>query len=206
MVNNFGTEASQYADEFREMTSSLGNFAILGNHDYGDYTAWSDPMDKVLNFNRIKTEFRNAGFTLLCNESIQLVRKSDSIYLVGLENPGLPPLADYADKEMAVSQLPDSCFAIMLCHDPGLWDADIKGDGRFSLTLAGHTHGLQWGVYPAGIRLSPGKLIRKRWGGLYKNDDSYLYVNRGTGVVGMFFRIDMPAEITLLTLKRGEIN
>jgi hypothetical protein len=206
LVNNYGMEASRYSDEFRQFTSSLGNFAVLGNHDYGDYTIWSDSIDKVMNFNQIKSEFRNMGFRLLCNESIQLVRNNDSLFIAGLENPGHQPFTDYADKEMAARQITDGSFCILLCHDPGLWDTDIIKDSRFSLTLSGHTHGLQWGIYPAGIRLSPGMMIRKSWGGLYRKDDRYLYVNRGTGVVGMFFRIDMPAEITLLTLKRGEIN
>jgi predicted MPP superfamily phosphohydrolase len=44
--------------------------------------------------------------------------------------------------------------------------------------------------------------IRKYWGGLYENEGRFLYVNRGTGFIGMPVRIDMPAEITLIRLKR----
>ena len=126
--------------------------------------------------------------------------------MVGVENPGHPPFPRYADLAKAAGGLPDSAFCILLCHDPHFWDSTVKRDFRFPITLAGHTHGLQWGIHLAGIQFSMIKPIQKSWGGLYEHDKRYLYVNRGIGMIGMHFRIDMPAEITLITLQRGEIN
>jgi predicted MPP superfamily phosphohydrolase len=94
----------------------------------------------------------------------------------------------------------------MLSHDPASWDS-IKSLNRiFPLTLSGHTHGFQWGIYFAGIEFNLLKPMQKYWGGLYEQHDRFLYVNRGIGTIGMHLRVDMPAEITLITLKRSKIH
>jgi len=206
LVNNYATEAEKYISELRQFTSAMGNFAILGNHDYGDYTEWKDSLAKAANFRRISNSIREAGFRLLVNDTAMVTLNGDTLYVTGFSYPGRRPASLRANMELAVSRLPDSCFCITLCHDPELWHSDLLRDNRFGLTLSGHTHGLQWGYYPAGIALSMARLIRENWAGLYRDGSRYLYVNRGTGVVGMLFRIDMPPEITLLTLKRVEID
>jgi predicted MPP superfamily phosphohydrolase len=206
LVNNFASESNDYPASLLQFKSTYGNYAVPGNHDYGDYTRWQDSTQKARNLSGIKKDFRESGFRLLCNESEKIILGDDSIYMVGVENPGHPPFPQYADLTKATKGLPDSAFCVLLCHDPAFWDAAIKRDNRFPITLAGHSHGLQWGFRLAGIGFSMMKPILKRWGGLYEYDHRYIYVNRGIGMIGMHFRIDMPAEITLLTLQRGEID
>lgn len=206
LVNNFARETGGYPPVFQLFTSSQGNYAVPGNHDYGDYTRWPDSSRKELNLAGIRSAYQESGFRLLGNESVKIKHGGDSIYLAGVENPGHPPLPRYADLAKAARELPDSAFCILLCHDPAYWDSTIVPDGRFPLTLSGHTHGFQFGIHVAGIQFNLMSPLEKRWGGLYGQDNRYLYVNRGTGMIGMHFRIDMPAEITLITLQRGEIN
>ena len=62
------------------------------------------------------------------------------------------------------------------------------------------------GELKAGITFSLSYISRKNWGGLYKYANSQLYVNTGLGTVGVPWRINMPAEITVITLKRIEID
>jgi len=206
LVNNYAQETAIYMSELKQFTSSMGNFAVLGNHDYGDYTAWPDSLAKIHNSEALKASIQSAGFRLLNNESEALFKGSDTVYMFGFGYSGHRTGHSYADKDLVNKSLPDSCFSIVLCHDPGYWDSDLKQDKRYSLTLSGHTHAMQWGFYPAGISLSPGRMLREKWGGIYREGETYINVNRGTGIVGMYFRIDMPAEITLLTLKRAEIH
>jgi predicted MPP superfamily phosphohydrolase len=206
LVNNYGSEPIKYRNELKQMAAGEGNYAILGNHDYGDYTKWPDSLFKSANFQDITEAFRTSGFRLLLNDSAMLTRGGDTLYITGFSYPGRQPLFHKTAIEQVVNRLPAHCFCIALCHDPELWTTSLSRDSRFGLTLSGHTHGLQWGYYPAGIALSMARLVRKNWAGHYRKGNSHLYVNRGTGVVGMFFRIDMPAEITLLTLKRVEVD
>ena len=58
----------------------------------------------------------------------------------------------------------------------------------------------------AGIEFSPIYFVQKNWGGLYKSDNQYLYVNRGLGTIGFSGRVEMKPEITLLTLHRTKTH
>jgi len=65
---------------------------------------------------------------------------------------------------------------------------------------------MQWGIKKAGITFSLSYLTRMNWGGLYNYGKSQLYVNTGLGTVGIPWRINMPAELTVIILKRVEID
>lgn len=206
LVDNFSNELDGWDKVFREITRNKECYSILGNHDYGNYSNWKSEAEKMENFNKIVSGNKDFGFHLLNNEHVKLKSKSDSIYIVGVENWGHPPFPQYANIERAVEGIPKNAFKILMTHDPAHWDEVIKYRGDFALTLSGHTHGLQMGIVRAGITFSLIYFTRQNWGGLYKYNDSNLYVNTGLGTVGIPWRINMPAEITVLTLKRVEVD
>ncbi len=206
LVNNFANELDGWNEIFQEITRNKLNYAILGNHDYGNYTNWNSDSGKIENFNRIVSSHKELGFKLLRNEQTQLKSGTDSIYIIGVENWGHPPFPQYANLEKAMNGVPENAFKILMTHDPSHWDQIIKKRGDIQLTLSGHTHGMQWGIIKAGITFSLSYFTRKNWGGLYKYENSYLYVNTGLGTVGIPWRINMPAEMTVITLKRIEID
>jgi len=206
LVNNFAYEIEGFESLFQQITRHAPSFSILGNHDYGDYTNWKAPELKDSNFNAIVNSNKELGFHLLRNEHSIITRSNDSIYIAGVENWGHPPFPQYADLEKAMKNIPDNAFTILLTHDPAHWESHVKQMENIQLTLSGHTHGMQWGIKLAGIPFSLAYLSRINWGGLYKNDNTALYVNTGFGTVGVPWRLDMPAEITIITLKRGKID
>ena len=59
---------------------------------------------------------------------------------------------------------------------------------------------MQFGIEIPGFKWSPSKYIYKRWAGLYKNKEQYLYVNRGFGFLGFPGRVGIWPEITVITL------
>ena len=69
------------------------------------------------------------------------------------------------------------------------------------IAFAGHTHGFQFGIEIPGFKWSPSQYVYKQWAGLYKEDNQYLYVNRGFGYLGYPGRIGMPPELTIIELK-----
>ena len=206
LVNNFSNELDGWSNIFKDITSNTEGLSILGNHDYGDYTQWDNKTEKIENFNKIIAAHNTFGIPLLNNENIKIKSKTDSIYIIGVENWGHPPFPQYANLEKAMSGIPENSFKILLSHDPAHWDEIIKYREDIDLTLSGHTHGFQWGIKKAGITFSIGYLARKNWGGLYKYGKSQLFVNTGLGTVGIPWRINMSGELTLITLKRIEID
>jgi predicted MPP superfamily phosphohydrolase len=206
MVNNFAYESKKLEDIMAQITGIAESYSILGNHDYGDYTNWENTEKKQTNFNGILRSQELMGFTMLNNDHVILRRDEDSVVLAGVENWGHSPFPQYANLEKALAGVNPESFIILMTHDPAHWESQVSGKEDIEFTLAGHTHGLQWGIKLAGIPFSLAYLTRKNWGGLYQTGNSLLYVNTGFGTVGMPWRLDMPAEITLFTLKRSEVD
>ena len=201
LVNNYGREIEGYEEVLGSIKSVYGKYAILGNHDYGDYIKWESAKHKAENFNQIVNAFDAIGFTLLRNEHLKIKKGASIFNLLGVENWGKPPFPQYGDLNKAMEGVSSSTFNILLSHDPSHWDAEVLGKTPIDLTLSGHTHGMQFGVEIGNYQWSPVKLRYPRWGGKYVEQNQMLYVNRGFGFIGFPGRIGMPPEITLFELK-----
>lgn len=202
IVNNFSEEINGFEALLTQFKSKYGKFAILGNHDYGDYYQWSDQKSKAENLKQIEMGLTGSGFKLLLNQWERIVVKDTAFALIGVENWGHKPFPQYADLLTATKDIPSGFFQILMTHDPAHWDAIVVPQTSIPLTLSGHTHGGQFGVKLAGIVFSPMFLIQKKWGGLYESDNQLLYVNTGLGTIGFPGRLEMNPEITLLTLHK----
>ncbi|MBK3519524.1 metallophosphoesterase [Carboxylicivirga marina] len=206
LVNNFYEETIGWEKVFSKLKASIGKFSILGNHDYGDYSKWPTPQDKDDNLNKIKAAHGRLGFKLLNNQNQTLEINGDKIAVTGVENWGHPPFPQYGDLKEASKGTDDIPFKLLLSHDPDHWDAEVKTDYNYDLTLSGHTHGMQFGIEFRNFQWSPAKYKFRRWAGLYNEGNKYLYVNRGLGYLGMPARVGMPPEITIIELTRGPIS
>ena len=206
IVNNFSDEINGFEPFLKQLTGKYGKYAIQGNHDYGDYSQWSDSTGKLKNLELIRNGLTEAGFQLLLNQWQKINIRDTSICIIGVENWGHPPFPQYARLDLALDSIPKNSFKILLSHDPAHWEARVVPDTNIPLTLSGHTHGGQFAIKLAGIEFSPIYFYQKLWGGLYKSDGQYLYVNRGLGTIGFPGRVEMRPEITVLTLHRTKTH
>jgi predicted MPP superfamily phosphohydrolase len=204
MVNDYTEELEGWIPILRQMKAKMGKYSILGNHDYGDYYQWPSQEEKEANLERLKQAHLEMGFHLLLNESVQISRDDNTFGLIGVENWGKPPFAQYGDFARAHKAVSDEPFKILLSHDPSHWEAEILGKSNVDLTLSGHTHGMQFGIRIGNVEWSPVKWKYKQWAGLYSQLNQHLYVNRGFGYIGYPGRVGMPPEITLIELSRIE--
>ena len=205
LVNNLASEMMPWIPLFSKLKAPYGKYSVLGNHDYGDYIRWESEIAKGANLNQLKEIHAEIGFRLLLNESVTISKQGQSIALIGVENWGKGGFHKYGDLKRATADVPDDAFKILMSHDPSHWDeVTVDHDQHVHLTLAGHTHGMQFGIELFGFKWSPVKYVYKQWAGLYQQDGKYLYVNRGFGFHGLKGRVGIWPEITVLTLKRGE--
>lgn len=200
LVNNFAEETEDWAPVLSKMKAKMGKYSILGNHDYGDYSEWKSPAEKEKNLDAIKKFHKKMGFRLLLNETESIRINDEEISVIGVENWGKPPFPQHGDLKKAMEGADPDAFKLLLSHDPSHWDAEVLNTTDIELTFAGHTHGMQFGIERAGIKWSPVQYKYPRWGGLYKEQQQYLYVNRGFGYIGFPGRIGMPPEITVIEL------
>jgi len=160
-------------------------YGILGNHDV------------VVGSRLVRDHMENNGLPLLVNEYLRIERGGAHIFLGGVDDisEGHPNLA------LAVPERPDAPV-ILMAHEPDYANNIVShARGRLvDLIISGHTHGGQ--VRIPGLRplaLPPlGRLFPE---GHYFLGKTQLYVNRGIGTVGVPFRLNCPAEITVATLR-----
>lgn len=199
LVNNFSWELRGWEDTMAGLHAKKGKYAVLGNHDYGDYSEWESKAAKRENFQAIQSFYQSIGFRLLQNEAEIISMGGEELALVGVENWGNPPFKQYGDLSKALAGSADVPFKILLSHDPSHWNEVIR-DTDIVLTLSGHTHGMQAAFGPKNRKWSPIKYKYKRWAGLYREGGQYLYVNRGLGWLGFPGRLGMRPEITCIDL------
>ncbi|RED49376.1 metallophosphoesterase [Seonamhaeicola aphaedonensis] len=200
LVNNYAWELVGWENIFNKLKAKSGKYAVLGNHDYGDYSNWNTDQEKIENFNKITQFYKDIGFSLLLNDSDTIRRNCDEIAIVGVENWGKPPFKQYGDIAVALKNCKDTPFKILLSHDPTFWKEVVVKETNISLTLSGHTHGMQLGFEFKNLKWSPIKYKYKYWAGLYEKNKQFLYVNRGLGWLGFPGRLGMRPEITCLEL------
>jgi predicted MPP superfamily phosphohydrolase len=201
MVHNFSEEIDPFIGILSEIEAPLGKYAVLGNHDYGAYFKWDSKDEEEANLERVKAQIRASGFDLLLNEHRTIKLNGDSLEIIGVENWGKPPFPQLGELDRAMSGVDPEHLSILLSHDPSHWDLQVRQKKEIDLTLSGHTHGMQFGIEIGRFRWSPSQWTYRQWGGLYKENRQYLYVNRGLGYTGFPGRVGIRPEITLLTLQ-----
>ncbi len=168
-----------------QLNAADGVYAVFGNHEYYfDYDNW-------------RRFYTSLPIHFLENQHITLDRNGDKLTLIGLpDDIAATKGAAMPDIESALSGAPDDATKILLVHKPvnGLSVSKHEID----LQLSGHTHGGM--ILPLSLLAAPANngFIR----GLYEFDNMKLYVNAGTGIwTGFPFRIGVPPEITVITLR-----
>jgi len=202
LVNNYAWELKGWKSTFNQLSAKKGKYAVLGNHDYGDYSEWDSPVAKQENADAIKGFLKDIGFKLLLNEGQVIDINGEHIAIVGVENWGNPPFKQYGNLQKALEQVTHVPFKVLLSHDPTHWAEEVLKDTNITLTLSGHTHGMQAGIQLKNSKWSPIKYKYEHWAGLYTEGKQHLYVNRGLGWLGFPGRLGMRPEITCIDFKK----
>jgi predicted MPP superfamily phosphohydrolase len=206
MFNYSTDEGWRFFPVLKKLNTHSGTFAIMGNHDYGDYVTWPDRTSKLINLRNLKKFYDSLHWELLLNSNRSIRFKDGCISVIGVENWGASRrFQRYGNIVIAEQGIEKQCFNILLSHDPSYWDSIVsKKHPEIDLTLSGHTHGGQFGADIAGFRWSILSLMSPFWGGMYETSKggfrSKMYVNVGLGTVGYAGRIGIKPEITLLVL------
>ncbi len=166
--------------------SKHGSFFCTGNHEYySGAEEWGGALEKM-------------GIRVLLNENQVIEKKGQKLYIAGVTDYRAERYLSAhktSVRKALLNTKVDDCV-ILLAHNP--YSITEAGQNKVDLQLSGHTHGGQF--FPWNLFVY---LVYPYVKGLHKHDDTFIYVNRGTGYWGPPVRIGVPSEITLLTLKRA---
>ena len=205
MVNNIADEILPWKSLISSLNAPYGKYAVLGNHDYGDYTSWNSDEEKLNNFKKLIALQNEMGFKMLNNASEKIKVNQSTIDLLGVENWG-SGFKQKGNLDLALANTSSNDFKILMSHDPTHWKEKVLPHKQhIDLTLSGHTHGMQFGIeIPGIIKWSPAKYRYKHWAGIYQELNKVINVNRGFGFLAYPGRVGIYPEITLITLQNKE--
>ncbi|MBR3028724.1 MAG: metallophosphoesterase [Bacteroidales bacterium] len=198
LVSRQSREMLPFMDILSQMKAPYGVMSILGNHDYSIYGPFhGSPKAIEHDLDLFKDYQRQIGWDLLLNEHRFIRRDSAQIAVIGVENEGKSGKVRRADLPRAIEGVPDSCFKLLLTHDPWHWRHEVTRTTNIQLTLSGHTHAAHFRIGD----VSPSRLVYSEWRGLYRKGSQQLFISSGIG--GMLaFRLGAWPEINVLTLRR----
>lgn len=193
-------EFSRFDTILNKAKGKYGNYAVMGNHDFGTYNPYFTDADLDNNFLLMNKFIASSGYKVLNDESAIVNIRDSRIALIGVMTRGSFPGIIHGDLSKANTGTDSADLKILLAHDPNQWEKDVAGKTDIDITLSGHTHGMQMGILTKRLKWSPARHFYPHWNGLYMTGEQYLIVNRGLGVLAIPFRIWMPPEITVITL------
>lgn len=203
LVNMESKEALPFKQQLKRLTAPCGVYSILGNHDYAIYRNFEEKQEQLADISQLVELEKECGWQLMRNENTLLRRDSAEIALIGVENDGKPPFPQLADLPKALMGLPDTSangkplFKILMTHDPSHWRRAVLRETDAQLTLAGHTHGMQFKLG----QWSPASWVYREWGGQYYDGDRSIVVSIGLGLGAVPFRFGAWSEVCVITLK-----
>jgi uncharacterized protein len=183
-VSSKGQSVVALSRDLSRCSPRLGKFAVLGNHDL-----WTD--DQL-----ITRHLATAGVQVLVNENISLPAPFDGVSICGIDDPW----TGSADAAKAFRDA--KAVRIFLTHSP---DGLLRlVDEKYTLALAGHTHGGQVALRDGTpIIGAGGPLSRSHSRGRFEvAGNGPLIVSRGVGCSNVPVRINSDPEVVFCTLRQ----
>lgn len=184
----------------KSLRASAGVFAVLGNHDVGQYQSltgkryagkdWGDTIASALG---------GFGITVLRNERQEVNVPDGSLVVSGIDDLW----TGHHDLPATLDGTIRNRFTILLSHNPSVITEPRGRDAH--LVISGHTHGGQVRIPGIGpISSLPTNLGKEYDQGIFEIDeDSLLAITRGIGESSPRMRLFAWPEILILELKKG---
>lgn len=193
-----------YSSKILSRQPKLGAYAVLGNHDYYDYTWINKTIGRVWRQLRTPLKMRNvqplikalefAGFQVLRDEIRSFA--NHNISLIGID---YPTIATDKMKEL-VADIPSHHLRLALFHKPR--KLHIMSQSGIHLAFGGHTHGGQVRLPGIGALVTDSDLKREEASGLVRRDNTLFHISRGLSADPKTnFRLFCPPAATVVHVR-----
>jgi len=183
LVDGSVADLSEDVASLSRLNAPYGKYYITGNHEYySGVLPWLDKAKKL-------------GFKVLIDEHHLLTKDGAIMTLAGVTDYSSTQFikGHNSDPVKALAGAPQEAVKILLAHQPvNIYKAAEAG---YDLQLSGHTHGGQFIPWNYLTRL-----FQPYIAGLSRHENTWIYVNRGTGYWGPPLRLGVTSEITVIRL------
>ena len=184
--------AIQFAEEAVKIAPC---YYVTGNHEA-----------RVSEYDDLKNGLTELGIIILEDERVDLDKNSETITLIGINDPSFKSDYLFGDSETVVEthlqelMNESDSFTLLLSHRPELFEIYVNNE--VDLVLSGHAHGGQFRLPFVGGLVAPNQgLFPKYDAGLYTEENTNMIVSRGIGNSILPFRFNNRPEVILIELQ-----
>ena len=169
--------------QLARLRAEAGVLGCLGNHEtYARVENYVTEQGRLFGIQFLRHQARQLRFG---NATINFAgvdyQKMHSHYLQGAERLIVP-----------------GAMNVMLSHNPDVFP--VAATQGYQLTIAGHTHGGQVDVEILHQHVDVARYFTPFVQGLYRRENSSVYVSNGLGTIGVPVRLGAPPEVSVLRL------
>ena len=171
-------------------------YYVTGNHE----ARVSEYLDDL------KNGLTELGIIILEDERVDLDKNSETITLIGINDPSFKSDYLFGDSETVVEthlqELMNESysFTLLLSHRPELFEIYVNNE--VDLVLSGHAHGGQFRLPFVGGLVAPNQGLSPKYdAGLYAEENTNMIVSRGIGNSILPFRFNNRPEVILIELQ-----
>ncbi len=169
--------------QLARLRADAGVLGCLGNHEIYANTE-----------NYVTEQGRRIGIEFLRHRAKQLRFGNATINFAGVDYQKMHKPYLIGTEQLIVP----GALNIMLSHNPDVFP--VAAAQGYHLTIAGHTHGGQVDVEILDQHLDVARYFTPFVQGLYRRDNSSVYVSNGLGTIGVPVRLGAPPEVSVLRL------
>jgi predicted MPP superfamily phosphohydrolase len=169
--------------QLARLRADAGVLGCLGNHE-----VYAEVEDYVT------TQGRRMGIEFLRHQSKLLRFGSAAINFAGVDYQKMNSRYLAGAERLIVP----GAVNVLLSHNPDVFP--VAAAQGYHLTIAGHTHGGQVDFEILHQHVNVARYFTPYVRGLYRHDNSSVYVSTGLGTIGVPVRIGAPPEISVLRL------
>lgn len=192
VIDSRRTNIKTAIDFANSATKIAPTYYVNGNHE--------SRLDDT-EYNRLITGLKQAGVTVLENDTAEIFMGDEKITLVGINDPAFSTKTDDNDimEQNIRNVVPkDDGYKVLLVHRPECFDVYVD---KVDLVFSGHAHGGQFILPFIGGLIAPRQgLLPEYYKGLYNDGKTNMIVSRGIGNSLFPFRINNRPEIVVAEL------
>lgn len=171
------------ARELGRLTSRVGTYAVLGNHD-----GWLDRE-------RVRRALAANGARVVEDTAVRVETPAGVVWVAGVSDLWTGPHDLGAALSAVTSEFEP---VLLLTHNPDVFPMVPR---RVALTLAGHTHGGQVRLPWIGAPIVPSRFGQRFAAGHIVEGGRHLFVATGVGTSIIPVRYRVPPAVTILELE-----
>ena len=169
--------------QLARLRADAGVLGCLGNHEiYSRSENYVTEQGRLIGIEFLRHQARQLRFgNAVINFAGVDYQSTHKPYLVGTQRLIVP-----------------GALNVMLSHNPDVFP--VAATQGYDLTIAGHTHGGQVDVEILHQHVNVARYFTPFVQGLYRRDNSSVYVSNGLGTIGVPVRLGAPPEVSVLRL------